>query len=244
MHPRRLEYEEAGQAYADQMKEQPDVIGIILAGSWLHDPIDPNADIDVVVILDPQSDYRERGNTWINGIEIEYFMNPVQQLSAYFQQETKSPHTAHMLATGRVVYQASSLVAELVEEAKQIWTTPPPALSNVERDLKRYFLDDLRKDFADALSNKDQLGTQLLRHQLINQSIDLCCRIHRLWRDKHKRLQAQLTKADPTFAALIQAALFEQADQQEALFHLLSYTEQWTSGPRPREWQLKGPLAL
>ena len=62
----------------------------MLDRSMKYSIIDKNSDIDIHVILNPECDYRERGNLWIKGIEIEYFKNPPVQIKSYFQKEKKN----------------------------------------------------------------------------------------------------------------------------------------------------------
>lgn len=38
---------------------------MIVAGSYIYGRLDPHSDIDIFVVLHPDCDYRERGNTWI-----------------------------------------------------------------------------------------------------------------------------------------------------------------------------------
>ena len=112
-------YETAIAIFLQQLKMDKNTIGVIVTGSYIHGPFDKHSDIDIYVILHPDCDYRERGNTWINQIEIEYFKNPPQQIRSYFKTEV-SPHTADMLAKGNIRFQGDPVVTELVAEAKQI----------------------------------------------------------------------------------------------------------------------------
>ena len=95
-------YIAASKVYVEKEKLNEDVIGVIISGSMKYSTIDKNSDIDIHIILDPKCEYRERGNLWIKGIEIEYFKNPPAQIRSYFNKEKKSPHTAHMLAFGEI----------------------------------------------------------------------------------------------------------------------------------------------
>ena len=111
-------FQAAANEFIERSKLDEDVIGIILTGSFVHGSLAPNSDLDVYLILDEKCDYRERGNTWINGVEIEYFKNSPEQIRTYFKREQASPHTAHMLAKGKLVFQKSPLVAKLIKEAE------------------------------------------------------------------------------------------------------------------------------
>ncbi|MCB0628161.1 MAG: hypothetical protein R2824_04185 [Saprospiraceae bacterium] len=243
MTPQQQQFLRAGEQYVAQTRQNKDVIGIIFTGSFIHGQLDANSDLDVFVILAPACNYRERGNTWINGVEVEYFMNPPQQIRGYMQQE-KSPHTAHMLAHGRLVYCTTEVVVQLMQEAKTRLATPPPAMKQFEIELARYHLDDLFKDLEDALACDDQLAAGLLKTTLINTGIDLFCKRHRLYRDKHKRLYHQLAGVDPLFAQLLLQLIAHEQWHLEDILPLKKYITDLLGGERSREWKLRSALDL
>jgi len=234
----------AAQQFIEQQCQDEDVIGIFLTGSMVHGRLDPHSDVDIPMVLRPEVNYRERGNTWIDGVEIEYFKNPPQQIRSYFVSEAKSPHTAHMLAHAEVVYKASPVVDELVAEAKAIWQTPPPAARDFQIELGKYGLDDIQKDLADCMVREDHFAAVMVKHHLIDTSINLFCMMHRLYRTKNKRLHAQLAEVDENFALIIHRLLKTQIPAQASLDDLSRYMENVLGGKRSKEWVLNSPLDL
>ncbi|MFK8102321.1 MAG: nucleotidyltransferase domain-containing protein [Saprospiraceae bacterium] len=237
-------YQEASKIYVEQEKLNQAVIGIIISGSLLYSTIDKNSDIDIHVILDPNCEYRERGNTWINGIEVEYLKNPPAQIRRYFEKEKKSPHTAHMLAHGQIAYSRSRIIEELVVTAKAIIKTVPPKLKAFEIEFEKYFLDDYYKDFEDALLNKNSIGISIIRNKIINRSIDIFCKTHQIRRGKDKRLSQQIELLDPAYCQKIELAVHEKWNQITALAELRIATEELLGGRRSLEWKLKSNLDL
>lgn len=244
MSPLQKKYHQASQLFIEQEKTKEAVIGIIVSGSLLYGKIDKNSDIDIHVILDPICDYRERGNTWINGIEVEYFKNPPAQINAYFQKEKKSPHTAHMLAHGQVAYSTSPIIEELIFTAKNIIKESPPQLKPFEIEFEKYFIDDYYKYFEDALINKDLVGTTIIRLKIINRSIDIFCKIHQIRRGKDKRITQQIGSLNPDFNKKIEEALQENWNSIMAITELRFATENLLGGQRTKEWKLRSPLDL
>lgn len=236
-------FQVAAERFVAQMSGQAEVIGIILSGSFVHDTMDPNSDLDVFLVLDPSCNYRERGNTWINGVEVEYFMNPPAQIRAYMRTEV-SPHTAHMLARGVVAYQCAEVVEQLVSEAKEVLDRRPPELKAVPLELARYHLDDLLKDLEDSRHRQDQLAQTLLRNQLLDQGIDLFCKIHRIHRAKHKRLSAQLAAIDPGFPDLLRRVATDTGAAPGPTGELADYLAGLLGGKRGKEWKLRSGLDL
>lgn len=241
MKERLKRFQEASKQYIAQEKRKEEVIGIIVSGSFIHSTIDKNSDIDIFVVLDPICTYRERGNTWIQDVEIEYFKNPPIQIKKYLEREI-SPHTAHILANGQVVYNTSSVIDELITTAKDILKQTPPKLKEFQIELTKYNIDDTYKDFEDALLNKEPLGTTILRNKIIEKCIDTFFQIHQIRRYKDKRLSNQLQQIDPAFNHNVKSALLEQWNQTTALLSLRTATENLLGGPRTKNWNLKSRL--
>ena len=235
------QFKKASDIYIERTQQEADVIGIIVSGSFVHGTLDKNSDIDIYVVLDANCTYRERGNTWINGVEIEYFKNPPQQIRQYFKAE-KSPHTADMIAKGNVVYSNHPVIDELRQEASSIINTPLKPIPKVVVELGKYMLDDMYKDLEDAQISQDQMAIALIQSQIINYSIDLFCKIHRIRRTKHKRLFTQLTDANLVFAQVVKQAL--SAPNIDTLQHLRQAIEEELGGSRPKEWRLRSSLDL
>lgn len=234
-------YLRVGKAFAEELKTRPDVLGVILAGSWLEGDPDLHADIDIPVILHPDAETRQRGNLWREGIEIEYLENSPQQIRAYFRQETKSPHTAHMLAHGIIAWQRDPVVADLIEEAQTIWKKGPEPVSKFGLKMARYRLDDWQKDLADARAKGDEFGASLVRNQIVNLCIQHVCLAHGQWPDKNKRVSRQLAQIDSVFHHLL--TRFAAGDNPAA-GPLFDRMESYLQGKRGQEWFLQGPLDL
>lgn len=240
----RKRYTEAGDIFVELAKLDHDVIGIIVSGSLTYGTLDQNSDIDIYLVLDPSCSYRERGNIWINDIEIEYFKNPPQQIESYFTKEKASPHTAHMLAFGKLVYYTSNWVPELISKAKKIIETKPAHFNQVQVELEKYFLDDHFKDLDDALINEDPLGTQIIKAKIVNRCIDIYYTFHQKRRVKDKRIHKDLETLDPSFMTLVSQSMSEKWNEQTAILQLKSAIEKLLGGPRSKEWKLRSNLDL
>ena len=149
-------FDKALEIFVDKHNKNPNVLAVLITGSYIHSTLDKNSDLDVYVLLE-KSEMRERGNTWINGIEIEYFINPVNQVRHYFETEigNKSPATAHMFANCKILYQKDKTVNQLIKEAKVILKKKMPALNKMDLELARYSIDDTQKDLEDVFLKND-----------------------------------------------------------------------------------------
>ncbi|MEO1417958.1 MAG: hypothetical protein AAFW00_21930 [Bacteroidota bacterium] len=241
---RKARFEKAARIFADRMKAHPEVIGVISSGTFMHDQVDPHSDIDVHVILEESVNQRERGNTWVEDVEIEYFMNPPQQVRAYFIKEVKSPHTAHMLIHGRVEWKADPILDTLIAEAHEIMKNPPAFPNALSLKMMRYQLDDLWKDWLDCIYREDAFAGGWVKNHYLDFAINSFCQVHRVWRTKDKRLEEQLASISPAFTLLLKKCFFATWNEMQVMKDLHEMMAGYAGGKRSREWILRGGLDL
>lgn len=238
----KKKFEVALQKYVERTKKNKNVIGILITGSFIHSEPDKNSDLDVYV-LTKDSKFRERGNTWIDGIEIEYFFNPIKQVEKYFKEEAKEggPHTCHMFVNSKILFQRGNELNRLIKEAKKILNRPRAKMKSVTKELAKYHIDDLEKDLEDVYLKKDKFAFNMVANSIINESLDIFLQISRTYEEKHKRLLEYLKKRDKKFAHLLQEALLENnmSKRYKNLIKLIRYVENKINGKRPKEWKLR-----
>jgi len=233
-------YDEALKIFVERYKKDPNVIAILVSGSYIHSKPDKNSDLDVYVIPE-KARMRERGNTWINGVEIEYFINPPSQIRYYFKMERDSPSTAHMFANSKILYQKGNTVNDLISEAKTILKRKLPKMSKIEIEFARYEIDDERKDMEDVFLNKDEFSFRIIAGNLLNYCLSTFFKFHRIPKEKSKRLNEYLKYHDKQFEKIFSCALIENDIEKKfkAVNELVSYVENLIGGKRPKEWKLR-----
>jgi len=238
----KADFKKACEQFINAQKEDEDIIGIIVSGSYIHGTLHENSDIDIHLILDEKCEYRERGNTWVNGIEIEYFKNTPQQIRKYFVEEMKSPHTAHMLVHSSVEYNNALVVNELIEEARQVLAIQPKLMNDVQKELAKYHIDDQWKDYQDAVLNEDTFSRKFILFDLVNKLVDVSCQFYQLRRQKSKKLEEQLAFANADFEiTLLIKNIFDSQNVEEEVKHLeklKNHIENKIGGRRAKEWKL------
>lgn len=235
-------FDKALKIFVDRYKENPNVLAILVSGSYVHSTLDKNSDLDVYVLL-KESKFRSRGNTWINGIEIEYFINPIKQVRYYFKTEigSKAPSTAHMFANSKILYQKDKTVNQLIKEADKIIKKKMPAMKKMDLEFAKYIIDDERKDLEDVYLKKDVFAFSFVSGNLLQRCLDLFFKIHRIPKEKPKRLQKHIRSLDKKFEKLYTNALIEKnIDKQFASANkVVDYVENLIGGRRPKEWILR-----
>ena len=238
-------FEKVLKKFVDKQTRNQHVVGILVTGSSVHSTPDKNSDLDIHIVLD-ESKFRERGNTWIDGIEIEYFINPVNQIKAYYKEEVgeKAPHTAHMFANSLILFQKGNALDELIKEAKIILKRPIKRMNKNGMELAKYFLDDMAKDLEDVLIKRDFFALDLIAHEIFQKCLQIFLKQNGVEREKTKRLSSQLRAVDKNFDKLFSSAVLEHQPKKKytATIKLINYVENLVGGKRPKEWKFRGKL--
>ena len=96
-----------------------DVEAILLVGSYAVGNNNKYSDIDLYIILKERVRYRERGNLLLNGVLIEYFMNPCYMIGDYMRNDKRGHggSMANMLINGKLLYGNKEIVKKLRRRA-------------------------------------------------------------------------------------------------------------------------------
>jgi len=225
----------------------PNVLGIFLTGSFVHGDPGPNADLDTWIVLE-KSKTRTRANVFIDGHEIEYFINPVNQIEQYFIEDFPNKiNTAHMFANSVVLYEKGPELQRLITLAKSYLSKPLPDVFEFDIYSCRYFLDDLRKDLLDALAADDKVSFELVSGEIVQELIRNFGKFNKFYPAKPKRLMPQLNLIDQVFSEKLKLYL-ESSESIDNRFNLLQdcikYIENLAGGPRPSNYSYTGGLTI
>jgi hypothetical protein len=140
-------YDEALKDAVSYLLDRFDVLGVTACGTIIRGTQDVRSDLDIYVIN--SKPFRQRVQRFFNGVPAEFFINPLHQIRKYFSQERADsrPMTAHMIATGFVMYDPEGLFGELQAEAHPILSETPEPRPNVTQ--QRY---DIALLYEDAMA--------------------------------------------------------------------------------------------
>ncbi len=115
-------WEIALQKFLKKWENKKEVIGAIVCGSYITGNPSKHSDIDLHILLDSDTSWRERGNQIIDGILIEYFVNPIRKHYEYLEDDYKqrSRVNAHMLCTGKVLFDKTGELKKLIQMRESI----------------------------------------------------------------------------------------------------------------------------
>lgn len=106
--------------FLNNYKNEDYFVGAILTGSYATGNQNINSDIDIYIITNNDTTWRERGNKLVDGYLIEYFINPIKKINDYMEKEAKDYHisTTRIFANGKILIDKTGEVATLINQAK------------------------------------------------------------------------------------------------------------------------------
>ncbi|MCL2387387.1 MAG: hypothetical protein FWC89_07565 [Defluviitaleaceae bacterium] len=146
-------WQEKLNIFLADFEHSSDVIGVLACGSYITGAPNSHSDLDVHVILSNAVDYRQRGNRIIDGLLIEYFANPPQQIQKYFADDLaeKSLMSQVQFATGQIITDLHGEVKVLKETAlSMISSFYAEEKTASMSEMAKYFLWDMRDDLQCA----------------------------------------------------------------------------------------------
>jgi uncharacterized protein (TIGR02246 family) len=143
-----------------------DAVGIVATGTIVRGSPHASSDLDVCVIHG--APFRQRIQRLFHGVPTEIFINPPAMIRRYFVQEHRDarPITAHMFATGVVVFETDVVVDALRREAAE-WLAKRSSISEDHLIRARYEAATLLEDGVDVGADDPETGTMLLTRAVI-----------------------------------------------------------------------------
>lgn len=212
---------------------------IVATGTIVRGEAHANSDLDVYVVhLAP---FRRRVQRFFAGVPTEIFVNPPRAVRRYFADEDNAGRrlTAHMLATGFIVFQSGTTIDELRSEAQR-WLAKQTDMPDYERMTMRYAIATRLEDALDVVAS-DAVTASLLLAAAVNGMLEYVCKSETGRIPRSKQLLATVLRLDAEVGAL--AAAFARAsnvnDAVDAACAIADRTIrtrgffEWDSGPGP-----------
>jgi hypothetical protein len=219
--------------------DEVDPIGVIATGTIVRGEPQASSDLDLYVIHD--APFRRRVQRFFSDVPAEIFINPPHAVRRYFTEEHEDgrPLTAHMLATGFVVYSASPIVDDLRAEAQE-WLRRPSVRSDTDAIQRRYGIATQLEDGVD-MAQADGATAIMLLSQAVASMLEFFCRSRSGRVPRGKDLLAVAGAIDPEVGRLARAffssdTVADRCRMAEALADRTIGARgffPWDSGPDP-----------
>lgn len=121
-----LPWEKAIEKFMASYRDDPYFEGLLVCGSYVSGKYLPESDIDVQLVMSDQQTWRERGDTYVDGFLVEYFINPKSSVLKSFETDYKnrSACNAVMFGFGRILVDNNGVMKELQEKALEYYRKP------------------------------------------------------------------------------------------------------------------------
>jgi predicted nucleotidyltransferase len=117
-----LKWRKAFEKFIKKWKKKKEVIGIVVAGSYITGTPTVHSDIDIFIILAKGTKWRERGNQMVDGFLMEYFANPIEQYYKYAENyyQNRRKVSSHMLISGEIILNRDVEVNKLIKYSQKM----------------------------------------------------------------------------------------------------------------------------
>jgi len=122
------------------LKNDPNVKGVLLTGSYAYGEPNDDSDIEIVCITKDESNSFDPGLKFKNVPTEIFFNSPEKIRNEYWRQAIEEGHgdCVHFWANGKIMYDEDGIVKELQEEARTLWLMGPPNRSHWEWRWKKH----------------------------------------------------------------------------------------------------------
>jgi uncharacterized protein (TIGR02246 family) len=177
-----------------------DPVGIIATGTIVRGTPNASSDLDLVVIH--AAAYRRRIQRFFRGVPAEIFINPPMAIRRYFVDEQRDGRqiTAHMIATGQVVFSSDPVVDDLRREASD-WLATRPEFGD-DRVLRDRYAAASRLEDAIDIGAADPASATMLSSEAVIAMLELDCRVNDGRVPRAKELLGDVTRRDPELGRL------------------------------------------
>jgi predicted nucleotidyltransferase len=177
--------------------EQPEVLGVLLAGSVAQGLADEHSDLDFYVVTHGKQ--RWRGCWQLEQTPVEYFFNPAEYLQRTIQTDASA---LQILATGIVIIPHPEL-GKLQHLARDILAAPRP-INHDELEFDRFNTVEC------VLETRSAFGTEAYRYilpQAVVYILKAIYRKHGWWEVRAKSVLSDLRQRAPELEKLATQAL-------------------------------------
>jgi len=178
--------------------QEIDPVGIVATGTIIRGTAHANSDLDLYVIH--AAPFRRRIQRFFEGVPTEIFVNPPGAVRWYFADEDRDGRrlTAHMLATGVVIFRTDTVVDDLRAEAAT-WLAKDTPVSELERLSRRYAIASQLEDVLDIL-DVDEPAAAILLGDVVLALLEYSCRAETGRIPRRKDLLAEVARRDAAVA--------------------------------------------
>jgi predicted nucleotidyltransferase len=202
---------EETQKFVEELKQRPDVLGVIMFGSWARGNNRPDSDVDLVVIL--TEGYR-RTVEHRNGQAFEIIYTT--EKGAFNYWESHKDDAAGLWAVAKILFDKDGTIERLKTKIAEVLGAGKKPIDEYQLGQFRFDAEDILK-YAESILASDPTSANLILTNKIFALTELFFDIRQMWTPAPKQRLAEIQKINPDFYALLKAFYQEQTNLEGKL---------------------------
>jgi predicted nucleotidyltransferase len=184
--------------FLEELKQNPEVVGIILFGSWARGNNRPDSDVDLVVILKEgyrrKVEYRNK-----QAFEIIY----TTERSAVEYWNNHKDDAAGLWEVAKILYDKDGTIRVIKEEIEQIIKNGKKMLDEFQLAQSRFDAEDQLR-YVDSIMETDAITANLVLTNKVFNLTQLFFDIRQLWTPAPKQRLTKIEEISPHIYSLLQ----------------------------------------
>lgn len=182
---------EQTKVFLEELKARPDVLGVVLFGSWARGNNRPDSDVDLVVIL---SEGFRRTVEHRDGQEFEIIYTTPKSAVDFWA--THKDDCAGLWEVAKIIYDKDGTMEELKKEAEKIIQEGKGSIDEYQVGQFRFDADDQLK-VCRVLMDKDFTTANLILTNKVFSLTELFFDLRQMWTPAPKQRMAKIKEAKP-----------------------------------------------
>lgn len=184
--------------FLEELKQRPDVVGIILFGSWARGNPRPDSDIDLIVIM---KEGFQRTVEYRNKQAFEIIYTTEKEAFAYW--ESHKDDAFGLWEVAKILYDKDRGIQQLENRAKEMFADGKEPIDEVQLAHYRFDAEDQLK-YVEGVLNSDPTSAILVLTNKIYALTELFFDVRRLWVPAPKQRLQKINAFSPELYSLIQ----------------------------------------
>lgn len=188
---------EETKKFIEELKKRPDVIGVILFGSWARGNNRPDSDVDLVIIL---SEGYRRTVEHRNGQVFEIIYTTEKGALDFWGSHKDD--AAGLWEVAKVLYDKDGTIERLKCKTKQVLNAGKKAIDEYQLGQFRFDAEDQLKYVESILTSDPTTANFILTNKIFSLT-ELFFDIRQIWTPAPKQRLVEIQKISPDFYALL-----------------------------------------
>ncbi len=192
-------------AFVEELKQRPDVLGVLLFGSWARGNPRPRSDVDLLVIV---------RDGFFRGVEHRgdqaFEIIQVTETAAFEFWETHRHDAAGLWEVAQILHDTDGTMARLEARARALLAEGAPSLAAGPLAHARFDAEDLLRHVEDTL-DADPATASMLLARIVERLTELAFESRGAWVVPPKQRLAHIDAIDPELGAEVRRFFVEPA---------------------------------